>query len=133
VKFWNVFGWEEPGQRSHVIPDLIADALKNNEIELMTTGEEKRQFIYVEDCVRNLAKVSNMPLQEYHLTNGKWISILEVAQIIGQQLDVSVTAGSIKGYFNPVNTNESYKEFEFRFSLEEGIQKVIEKAFNAFA
>ena len=133
VKFWNVFGWEEPGQRSHVISDLIVNALKNNEIELMTTGEEKRQFIYVEDCVRNLAQVSNMPLQEYHLTNGKWISILEVAQMIGQQLNVSVKAGSIEGYHNLVNTNDSYKEFEFRFSLEEGIQKVIEKAFNAFA
>ena len=42
VRFWNVYGWEEPGERSHVIPDLILQALTKKSIYLMTNGQEER-------------------------------------------------------------------------------------------
>ena len=44
VRFWNVYGWEDPGERSHVITDMVLNALSKKHIQLLTTGEEERQF-----------------------------------------------------------------------------------------
>ncbi|MEZ5010004.1 MAG: SDR family oxidoreductase [Chitinophagales bacterium] len=51
VRFWNVYGWEEPGEKSHIIPDLIFQGLHYDRIELLSNGEEERQFIFMDDCV----------------------------------------------------------------------------------
>ena len=59
VRFWNVYGWEEPGERSHVIPDLIIQALTKKKTELLTDGQEECQFIYIEDYVKNMVDIRN--------------------------------------------------------------------------
>ena len=128
VKLWNVYGWEEPGERSHVIPDLVVSALQNGKIQLLTDGEEQRQFIYIEDCIQNLYKIRGSELKHYHLTSGQWISIFDLANVIAEKLNVPVAKGTIAGYNNKIDSNQSYHEFEFRTSLSEGVDLVIEKA-----
>ena len=44
ARFWNVYGWEPVGEKSHLIPDLVWKGM-NGKIELMTNGEEERQFL----------------------------------------------------------------------------------------
>lgn len=127
VKFWNVYAWEDPGIRSHVIPDIILNALKNKEIRLMTTGEEERQFIYVDDCIANLLRIRDMEVEEVHLTNGQWHSIKQIAEMVAQKLGAKVVPGDKKGYNNKVAPDATAALFEFPTSLEQGIDLIIEK------
>jgi nucleoside-diphosphate-sugar epimerase len=129
VRMWNVYGWEEPDERSHVIPDLVIQALKNKKIELMTSGEERRQFIYSDDCARGLIQIRDeMKESEFSLTNGHWMQIKEVATTIAKLADSDVVFGGNKGYENLIEPNETYKKFSHTHSLEEGINEIIQSA-----
>ena len=57
VKFWNVYGIERDLSKSHVITDFILKALKTRKISMLTNGEEKRDFLYAEDCCEGLLKI----------------------------------------------------------------------------
>ena len=57
VRFWNVYGPEPFSERSHVITDMIHKWKKNGYIDLMTTGEEERQFLHTDDCAKCLITV----------------------------------------------------------------------------
>ena len=54
VKCWNIYGLESDLEKSHVITDLILKADRTSKIDLITNGEEERQFLHVEDCSRCL-------------------------------------------------------------------------------
>ncbi len=128
TRFWNVYGWEEPGEKSHVIPDLIIQGLTKKKISLLTTGEEERQFIFMDDCVKNLYRISHERSKLVHLTNGHWIRISEIAAAIGKMLDVPVELGRVVGYQNKIEPDPSYKNFRWDTSLENGLQILISKA-----
>ena len=128
ARFWNVYGWEVPGEKSHVIPDLVIQALTKKKIALMTNGEEERQFIFMEDCVKNLYRIKNENNKLVHLTNGEWISIRQIAIKIGQTLHVPVEFGNKKGYQNKVEPDRSYLNNIWETSLEEGLQFIILQA-----
>ena len=57
VKFWNVYGVEKDLTKSHVITDFILMAIKNNKIKMLTNGQEKRDFLYAEDCCEGLEQI----------------------------------------------------------------------------
>ena len=87
VKFWNVYGIEKDIEKSHVITDFIRKGFEDGDFEMLTDGEEKRQFLYAEDCCEGLEAVmknydefyANDPL---HITNFDYTTIREVAIII---------------------------------------------------
>ena len=87
VKFWNVYGIEKDHDKAHVITDFIRKGFEEGDFEMMTDGEEGRQFLYAEDCCEGLETVmknydefyANDPL---HITNFDYTSIREVAIII---------------------------------------------------
>ena len=128
VRFWNVYGWEEPGEKSHVITDLVLQGLAKGKIHLMTTGEEERQFIHISDCVKNLVALRNNKERVIHFTNGKWYSIKEVATIIANKLNCELSLGNVKGYNNKLEADDTVKLLKFDKILEEGLQQVIETA-----
>jgi nucleoside-diphosphate-sugar epimerase len=87
VKFWNVYGEEHDKDKTHVITDFILSAKNNKVINMMTNGEEVRQFLHADDCSeclyvlsKNYATISRD--EELHVTNFEWNSILEVANIV---------------------------------------------------
>ena len=57
VKFWNVYGIEKDLKKSHVITDFILMSLKNKKIKMLTNGQEKRDFLYAEDCCVGLEQI----------------------------------------------------------------------------
>jgi nucleoside-diphosphate-sugar epimerase len=128
VRFWNVYGWEEPGERSHVIPDLILQGLSKNKIELYTDGKEERQFIYIDDCVANMIKVRDTNTSVADITDGNWITISRLADKIGHLLDVPVLSGEASGYSNKLEPKYILEKFKFNTTLEEGIKLVITHA-----
>ena len=128
VRFWNIYSWEEPSEKSHFIPDIIINALRNKKITLMTNGEEKRQLIYINDCIDNLLHITTLNGTMFHLTNNKWISIADVANIIANKLNVKIQKGNQIGYQCIEEADESHKYFTFKTDLHEGLHKIIESA-----
>ena len=87
VKFWNVYGIEKDYEKSHVITDFIKKGFETGVIDMLTDGQEEREFLYAEDCCEALETImecysdfkSTDPL---HITSFKTTTINEVASII---------------------------------------------------
>lgn len=99
VRLWNVYGnYERPNERSHVISDFVHQALEKGCIEMMTTGNEIRQFIYIDDACRAFHAAIRGHLQGvYDVTTFEWVSILDVARTIGELTGAEVIPGSKVG------------------------------------
>lgn len=128
ARFWNVYGWEEPSERSHVIPDLVVQALQNKHISLMTSGEEERQFIYIKDCARNLVRIRDAQDQDVDLTYNKWVKIKDLAAIIAQKLDATLQLGDKMGYNNKLDPKNMPDYLNNEIDLEAGLEDIIAQA-----
>lgn len=89
MRFWNVYGNEPVGEKSHVIPDFIHQAKTTGEIHMLTDGEEERQFMYTTDCSACLEVIMNQydeilatGRSYVDVTNHTWTKIKDVAEII---------------------------------------------------
>ena len=100
VRFWNVYGREESSEKSHVIADMIHKWKMKGYIDLMTTGEEERQFLHTDDCAKALTTLmdnyEDVKLTEssVDVTNFEWIKIKDVAKFICDDIrvtDVKIT------------------------------------------
>ena len=93
VKFWNVYGVENDCEKSHVITDFIRKGFETGVIDMLTDGQEEREFLYAEDCCEALEIImknyddftseDNLHITSYHPT-----SILDIAHIIKGQFNL---------------------------------------------
>jgi nucleoside-diphosphate-sugar epimerase len=127
ARLWNVYGWEHPDTRSHVVTDLVLSGLKGR-VRCMTSGAEKRLFLYKTDCVAALLSLFDGPLQTAEIAGPKWLTIREVAEEIAQQLNVDVELGDTAGSEVPIDPTELLPNWQPRVSLAEGITRVISDA-----
>src|ERR1035438_812881 len=100
VRFWNVYGpLEEPGERTHVVSDFVYQAVTKGSIDMMTTGEEVRQFIHIDDLCNavHLVISDNLNRHIYDITSFEWISIIEIAEIIASLTGAKINRGKIIG------------------------------------
>ena len=140
VKFWNVYGIEKDHDKAHVITDFIRKGFEEGDFEMMTDGEESRQFLYAEDCCEGLEAVmknydnfySDDPL---HITNFDYTSIREVAIIIENEFKligkpINILPGKASDSVQLDKRNEADRFIEKYWSpktdLETGIAKVFE-------
>ena len=140
VKFWNVYGIEKDHDKAHVITDFIRKGFEEGDFEMMTDGEEVRQFLYAEDCCEGLEAVmknydnfySDDPL---HITNFDYTSIREVAIIIENEFKligkpINIIPGEASDSVQLDKRNEAERFIEQYWSpktdLETGIAKVFE-------
>lgn len=89
VKFWNVYGVERDPEKAHVITDFIVKAKETGTIDMLTDGQEQRQFLYADDCSEGLTilseKYDEIPRdRELHITTFKWHTILDVAKCVAE-------------------------------------------------
>lgn len=89
VKFWNVYGIERDPKKFHVITDFILMALKKGQIDMLTDGNETRQFLYSRDCSACLGEVAQRYAsvsrdRSLHITSFEWISIFSVAEMVSK-------------------------------------------------
>ncbi|MDX6528258.1 MAG: hypothetical protein QOH41_548 [Blastocatellia bacterium] len=127
ARLWNVYGWEHPDARSHVITDLVLSGLRGR-VKCMTNGEEKRLFLYKSDCVAALAALFDSPLQTAEIAGPGWLRIREVAEEIARQLNVDIELGKTKGSEVPIDPTELLPNWQPQVSLSEGIANVISDA-----
>jgi nucleoside-diphosphate-sugar epimerase len=127
ARLWNVYGWEHPDFRSHVVTDLVLSGLQGR-VKCMTNGEERRLFLYKSDCVAALQALFDSPLQTAEIAGPKWLKIREVAAEVARQLNVEVELGTLAGSEVPVDPTELLDDWHPRVSLSEGIAQVISDA-----
>ena len=140
VKFWNVYGIEKDHKKAHVITDFIRKGFEDGDFEMLTDGEEQRQFLYAEDCCEGLEAVmknydefyANDPL---HITNFDYTTIREVAIIIENEFrligkPVNIIPGKASDTVQLDKRNEAdpfiRKYWSPKTDLVTGISKVFE-------
>ena len=140
VKFWNVYGIEKDHDKAHVITDFIRKGFEDGDFEMLTDGEEVRQFLYAEDCCEGLEAVmknydefyANDPL---HITNFDYTTIREVAIIIENEFKligrtVNIIPGKASDSVQLDKRNEAdpfiKKYWTPKTDLATGISKVFE-------
>jgi len=99
TRFWNVYGPERDLAKSHVITDFILKAKNNKKIDILTNGQETRQFLHTTDCSRCLYMISknhnDFASSSLDITNFKWTTILDIANIVASLFGgVPVTVGT---------------------------------------
>jgi nucleoside-diphosphate-sugar epimerase len=127
ARLWNVYGWEHPDSRSHVVTDLVLSGLRGR-VRCMTSGQEKRLFLYKSDCVAALISLFDGPLQTAEIAGPKWLKISEVAAEIARQLEVEIELGELKGSEVPIDPTELLPDWTPTVPLSEGIAAVIAEA-----
>ena len=128
ARLWNVYGWEPIGEKSHLIPDLIWKGITTGTIELMSNGEEERQFLYVKDCAKALVHQFDIGQKHADVTSDEWVSVKHIASLIGEKLDAEVVLGSNPGKSPMYFPEILLKSWKPAFSLEQGVDEVIKEA-----
>ena len=146
VHFWNVYGIEKDMEKAHVITDFIRKGFEslNDEgvgaVQMMTDGQEARQFLYAEDCCEALETImdnydkfkSDDPL---HITSFEYTTISKVAEIISklffnEEKIVTFLCGDSKDEVQKDKKNEADKFitrwWKPKVSINDGIKKVFE-------
>lgn len=135
VKFWNVYGVETNPQKFHVISDFIDMARKNGEITMRTSGIETRDFLYADDCCAGLLEIMNNyeelgEIEEIHLANHSWTSVLEVAEIIARHYRVRIIPGkrddSIQAGIKNSPKPDFLQYWSPQVTIQEGISRIIQ-------
>jgi len=140
VKFWNVYGIEKEIEKSHVITDFVLMALDKKKINMLTSGNESRAFLYADDCSKGLYKIMiNFNFfvkkkKELHLTTNKKIKIIEIAKIIRKllskknikiKIDPSKKKDELQKSVNNLSNNFFLKYWKPETKIEKGIDKII--------
>ena len=141
VKFWNVYGIEKDLKKSHVITDFVIMALKKKKIKMLTSGNESREFLFADDCSEGLFKIMkkynffSKQGKEIHLTTGKRIKIITIAQKIKKilrkrKIEVSIIPSkkndNLQNNLNNKANNFFQKYWKPYVTLDKGIEKIID-------
>lgn len=127
AKLWNIYGLEDASERSHVITDLVRSG-QNGHIRCLSSGTERRQFLYVKDCVTALLHQRETRQPVADITSGIWTSIRTLSEILAQEMDVSATFGESPGYESIVEPKQHLAEWEATYSLNGGIRDMLNDA-----
>ena len=141
VKFWNVYGIEHNMEKSHVITDLIHKGFRNKKIDLLTDGEEQREFLHADDCCRalknlmdNYDKLDNS--KNFHITSFVSTKIIDIAKIIKKNfnkkgIDVEIVPSQNKDdvQLDAKNQPDKYilNFWKPEVKLEDGIKDIFEQ------
>ena len=141
VKFWNVYGIEKDHEKSHVITDFIRKGFDDGVIDMLTDGQEEREFLYAEDCCEALETIM-LNYKEFrsednlHITSFNSTKIIDIAHmIIGQfnligKYDVKLCPSEQKDDVQLDKRNKPdmfiTKWWQPKTTVQEGIAKVFE-------
>ena len=126
TRLWNCYDLEAPSHRSHVIPDLIAQG-KTGQIRLMTCGDERRQFLHAQDVADALIHQRDTGQAVADVTSGEWITILDVARIIGATMNATVEVGDQAGYESLVEPTQLLEGWTPNIDLRTGVKMIAKR------
>jgi nucleoside-diphosphate-sugar epimerase len=129
VRQWNAYGpIEEDSIKSHVISDFVRQAVTTGEIRMLTTGEEKRQFIHIDDICDAWYQALNQNLKGvYDVTSFEWIKIIDIAKMIGSLTGAKVVPGSVIGSTPLTPIKGKIPNWNPKVSIEAGLTRMIQQ------
>jgi UDP-glucose 4-epimerase len=133
LRFCNLYG---PRQRKYLMYDILLKLRNNqNEIKILGTGLEQRDFIYVDDALNAVLLVAENPETNgaiFNVGTGISVSVKKVVEtiigILGLRPEVIFTQSSWTGDIKKLGANvERIRRLGFnpRFSLEDGLKETI--------
>ena len=143
TKFWNVYGIEKDYEKSHVITDFIRKGFETGVIDMITDGQEEREFLYAQDCCEALETVMDnyndfKSDDELHITSFNSIKIIDIAHIIQQNFDMIGKKVDIKPSIDTDTVQQNSKNVASKYllnwwtpltSLDDGIEKVFKEMY----
>lgn len=140
VKFWNVYGIERDRDKAHVITDFIRKGFETGVIDMMTDGQEEREFLYAEDCCEALETIMEnytdfTSEDNLHITSFRSTKIIDIANIItgqfnliGKQVKLQPSEEKDSVQMDKRNKPDTYltKWWMPKTTIEQGIVKVFE-------
>lgn len=128
ARLWNTYGWEDPDSRSHVMTDLVISGLTGGVVRMMTTGMERRRFIYKSDCARLLRTFFDSAAPTIDIAGDQWIRISELAAEVARQLDCPFQPGELTGEEFLIDPEMALPVGAQQVSLAAGVAQVIAEA-----
>jgi len=132
VRLWNAYGvLEEVTERSHVVGDFVHQAITTGTIHMMSTGEEKRQFIHINDVCEGIHYVleNNLNTEVYDLTSFEWSTVRDIADIIGKYTNAKIIPGIQKGSVRSITVIKGKPPgWTPRVTLEAGLKMMVREA-----
>jgi UDP-glucuronate decarboxylase len=120
---------------TRVIPQMIKQAVNDREIKLLDQGQQRRTWLYVEDCVDMLLNIAFKGREfVYNVAGKESKSIYEMAQTIAEITDSRVTLPDCDSSHlgAPTIVQPCIKRYEDEFgtlnalSVKEGLRRTIE-------
>jgi nucleoside-diphosphate-sugar epimerase len=127
----NVYGKEDLNRKGlMVISDLIKKARKFKKIQLMTDGEEERDFIHASDVARAMVTVMEMmPQKPIAIGSGIGTKIKDIAKIIAEGTNSELILSTEKAQCqSKVMDIKALRQLGFKpeIKIEEGIKELIQ-------
>jgi len=134
IRFWNVYDTEKYGEKSHVITDFIYNSKKYNCINMLTNGEEERQFLHATDCSEGLYTImihhNKLKNKTIHLTSFTWTKIKDIAKIIQKKTNCQIKNKNKKDITQTIKNEPDKLILNYwkpTITIEEGIFNLITK------
>jgi len=138
TRFFNSYGpGEVSGQYRNVIPNFIYWAKRGEALPITGTGEETRDFTYIEDLIDGLLRAGYFEKaigQEFNLASGKETKIIDLANMInkivdnkgGLQLVARRKWDTKSRLLASVDRAKELVGYEPKISFEQGLKKTID-------
>lgn len=136
LRYFNVFGpGQTGGDYAGVISIFIKQALSGADITIHGSGEQTRDFVYVDDIVQaNIAAAQTQHVGEaYNIGSGEPTSIRELAEIIQDLTDtdsdivhIESREGDIDHSTADISKAKEYIDYQPKVSLKERLKQTID-------
>lgn len=137
IKILRIFSAYGPGLKKQIFWDMYQKIKKNECLELFGTGEESRDYIYIDDLVEAISLIALDEKSDYviwNVANGEEIFIKDIAAIFARKMNLPLELVKFTGRIregDPVNwcaDVSRMRELGYKrgFSIEEGIEGYLE-------
>lgn len=137
IRMLRVFSAYGPGLKKQIFWDMYQKIKKNGCLELFGTGEESRDYIYIDDLVEAIYLIALDEKSDYviwNVANGQEIFIKDIADIFAKRMNIAPESVRFTGKIregDPVNwcaDISRIREIGYisKTSIEEGIAEYLE-------
>ncbi len=136
LRYFNVYGpkQDKNSEYSAVIPIFINQALKNKPLIIYGTGEQSRDYVFVNDiCDVILSFMNNNINGVFNVGSGKNHTLKELANLIIQKTNSkseiifeTPRIGDVMHSIASINKIETYKLMKSRTNLIDGLERTID-------
>ena len=133
VRIFSAYG---PGLRKQILWDIYHKAIKNKQVDLFGTGEETRDFIYIQDITYSIQLILERSIFNadiYNVANGYEVNIRELTQLFLSSLGMKNVDIAFSGEIKPGDPQrwcadiQKIKQLGFvsHFDLEYGLAEYV--------